>query len=109
MHQRGGRGKPLRLICLPAQLDYFLSGQPPAGSAPPPQGVQECLPPARQLAHTTGGATNGMETLRAWVCKRPHLLVCGRCYGLCFEQNKPFDSWETDSITTHFAEEKTEI
>ena len=37
MHQRGGRGKPLRLICLPAQLDYFLSGQPPAGSAPPPK------------------------------------------------------------------------
>ena len=24
VHQRGCRGKPLRLICLPAQLDYFL-------------------------------------------------------------------------------------
>ena len=48
MHQRGGRGKPLRLICLPAQLDYFLSGQPPAGSAPPPRcpGMPPSCPPA---------------------------------------------------------------
>lgn len=30
-------------------------------------------------------------------------------YGQCFEQNKPFDSRETDTIITHFADEKTEI
>lgn len=50
IRRREAEGKPLRLICLPAQLDYFL-GDCPAGSWAP-SSVQECLPlPARQLAH----------------------------------------------------------
>lgn len=107
VHQKGGRGKPLRLICLPAQLDYFL------GDCRLALGSLQCpeqAPPAVSLRTPPEMRRNGMETpLGLGLQEISSVSLWQVLSGQCFEQNKPFDSLETDTIITHFADEKTEI
>ena len=71
VHQKGGRGKPLRLICLPAQLDYFLGDCRLALGSLQCPGVPPARPPAcahRRRCRKWDGDPSGPGLARDLIC-----------------------------------------